>query len=403
MTLFHLRIILIYSHERRNSHFHGCLPSHAAARSGKEERSSSRLQSGYPPAVWDRYGKNMNLNYDMVIESLNTWNKDELLFQEYYEMEKTPETIFAFYEKHKDDPYNTSIVMHPELLPSRQDEEAFMRVSQNAVLIKHPRYCPFYFHEHSYFEMIYVISGSCMQSFGRDQEIELSEGDLCILAPDVVHGISAFRDCLVMNILIRRSTFMDIFMNTIRDKSQIGLFFMENLFAKKKYPYLLFHTGKDMVVRNYILDMYLEQTNEDEFSDRIICSLLTIFFTQLTRRHKKTMELSSAGKSKRGNEEALVNYILNNYQTVTLEELSRKFYYSVPYCSKVIKDFSGSTFSELLTSVRLQQGENFLLLTQMSVADISARLGYKNPETFIRVFQRYHHMTPSQYRRQNAF
>ena len=78
----------------------------------------------------------MNLNYDMVIESLNTWNKDELLFQEYYEMEKTPETIFAFYEKHKDDPYNTSIVMHPELLPSRQDEEAFMRVSQNAVLIK---------------------------------------------------------------------------------------------------------------------------------------------------------------------------------------------------------------------------------------------------------------------------
>ena len=59
----------------------------------------------------------MNLNYDMVIESLNTWNKDELLFQEYYEMEKTPETIFAFYEKHKDDPYNTSIVMHPELLP----------------------------------------------------------------------------------------------------------------------------------------------------------------------------------------------------------------------------------------------------------------------------------------------
>lgn len=178
---------------------------------------------------------------------------------------------------------------------------------------------------------------------------------------------------------------------------------MENLFAKKKYPYLLFHTGKDLVVRNYILDMYLEQTNEDEFSDRIICSLLTIFFTQLTRRHKKTMELSSAGKSKRGNEEALVNYILNNYQTVTLEELSRKFYYSVPYCSKVIKDFSGSTFSELLTSVRLQQGENFLLLTQMSVADISARLGYKNPETFIRVFQRYRHMTPSQYRRQNAF
>lgn len=148
-------------------------------------------------------------------------------------MEKTPETIFAFYEKHKDDPYNASIVMHPEILPSRQGEDAFMRVSQNAVLIKHPRYCPFYLHEHDYFEMIYVFSGSCTQSFNRDQRIGLSEGDLCILAPDVVHGISVFDDSLVMNILIRRSTFMDIFMNTIRDKSQIGLFFMENLFAKE--------------------------------------------------------------------------------------------------------------------------------------------------------------------------
>lgn len=59
-----------------------------------------------------------------------------------------------------------------------------------------------------------------------------------------------------------------------------------------------------------------------------------------------------------------MSYILNNYQTVTLDELSKKFFYSVPYCSKVIKEFSGSTFSELLTSVRLRQGENFLLLTR---------------------------------------
>lgn len=179
-----------------------------------------------------RKDKNMTQNYDLIIQDLNTWKKDELLFKEYYEMDKTPESIFAFYENHKDNPYDTSIVMHPELLPSRQDEDAFMRISQNAILIKHPRYCPFYLHEHAYFEMIYVISGSCTQSLGEDRSIELSEGDLCILAPDVVHGISAFHDCLVMNILIRRSTFMDIFMNTVRDKSQIGLFFMENLFAK---------------------------------------------------------------------------------------------------------------------------------------------------------------------------
>ncbi len=339
--------------------------------------------------------------YETLLNELKKWQDDELLFKEYYEMEKTPENIGAFYEKHKSDQYNTSIVMHPDILPPEHEENRFLRDSQNVALIKHPRYTPFWFHKHAYFEMIYVIYGNCTHKYPNGQETRLSSGDIYILSPGVTHGIAVYDDSLILNILIRYSTFLDIFMNTIRDKSQLSLFFMENIFSVKRIPYLIFHTLDDAVIRGYILEMLSEQLHEDEFSDRIICSLLTIFFTQLNRRHNNHMEIPASDRAKGEQDDLILNYILNHYSTVTLNELSEKFHYSVPYCSRLIKEISGHTFSELLTSIRLQHGESYLLSTQLSVAEISERLGYKNPETFIRVFQRYHHMSPSQYRRQN--
>ena len=109
-----------------------------------------------------------------------------------------------------------------------------------------------FYHEHDFFEIIYVLSGTCTNSF-RDSTEKLTAGDLCLLAPNVRHGILAVEDdSIILNILIRRSTFMDIFYNTVRDKTQISGFFVGNLYSREKIRYLLFHTKDDIVIRNYI-------------------------------------------------------------------------------------------------------------------------------------------------------
>ena len=341
--------------------------------------------------------------YEMILDSLFKWNKDELLFKDYYHTVLEKETLDLFLDRHKEESEKDAleIALHPETIEYDKTEDEFISSGRNVSLVKHPRYLPLFYHQHAFFEIIYVLSGKCVQLF-QDKKIYLSAGDFCLIAPSVIHGIEVFNDdTIVLNILIRRSTFLDIFINTVRDKTQISLFFMDNLYAKKKIRYLLFHTEEDTVIRNYVLDMFIEQQNPDEFSDRIICSQLTIFFNQLTRRHKKTMEIPDAHQGKSNYENTMVNYILTNYATVTLEELADEFHFSVPYCSKLFKTITGYTFSDFLTNVRLQQGENLLLLTQLNVADISDRIGYKNPETFIRIFKRFYNSTPSQYRKLN--
>ncbi|MDO4339593.1 MAG: AraC family transcriptional regulator [Eubacteriales bacterium] len=290
------------------------------------------------------------MNYGMIIDKLNHYENDELFYKEYYNTKKAELPVEEILKRHRDEQELLGYVLHPE-----------------------------------------------------DLEVNhLEEGDLCIMAPHVTHGIEVFDDSVILNILIRHSTFMDIFINTIRDKTQISMFFLNNIYSKKKLPYLLFHTDGDLTIRNYILDMYIEQSNLDEFSDRIICSIMTIFFTQLIRLHKKNLEIPESYKQKNACENDIFNYIVNNYAETSLEQVAKHFHFSVPYCSKLIKDIAGCTFSEFQENIRLQQSENYLLYTQLSVADISEKIGFKNPETFIRMFKRHRKMTPSKYRKVNT-
>ncbi len=192
---------------------------------------------------------------------------------------------------------------------------------------------------------------------------------------------------------------MDIFLNAVRDKSRLSSFFLGSMYDSHTIPYLTYHTGEDGTLRDYILAMYEEQSTTDSFSDRIICSLLTIFFAELTRKHSEDLEIPEEQKETAPYAEEIMSYIMSHYDSVTLNELAETFHFSVPYCSKLVKTSCGLPFSELITRIRMQQGRNLLETTQLSVADISARLGYKNPETFIRCFERVFRKTPSQHRR----
>lgn len=94
----------------------------------------------------------------------------------------------------------------------------------------------------------------------------------------------------------------------------------------------------------------------------------------------------------------MLNYIQANFQTVTLEEMAVKFQLSEPYISKYIKDKSGKTFGEHVTSVKMKKAKSLLKNGNMTVENISSAVGYQNVEHFNRTFKKTFDMTPVQYR-----
>ena len=333
-----------------------------------------------------------------ALQDLNQWGSNEQFFRGFHKAKEKgcEEAFLSFAEV---DEENRSYALDPENIYCITTEEMYFSLGRNISIVKHPRYFPVFVHSHAFFEIVYVLSGTCQQTISG-KTFTLQEGDYCMIAPGIRHAISVFEDnSIVINILIRKSTFMDIFFNTIRDKTQVALFFMGTIYEKNRIEYLIFHTGNDEQIRNYVLEMYTEQMGYDDYSDRIMCSLMTIFFSQLTRKYSNTVERKDHAEGHEEYRENVMNYILNNYDTVSIKSLADHFHFSQPYCSKIVKDISGRTFSELLATIRMQQAENMLLYTQLSVENISERIGYANPESFIRSFKKKHGTSPSQFRK----
>ena len=95
---------------------------------------------------------------------------------------------------------------------------------------------------------------------------------------------------------------------------------------------------------------------------------------------------------------SMLNFIQNNYQTVTLEDMAEQFHLSEPYISKYIKDRSGQTFGEHVAGIRMKRAKSLLKNGNMTVENIAYAVGYQNVEHFNRVFKKNMEMTPVQYR-----
>ena len=111
---------------------------------------------------------------------------------------------------------------------------------------------------------------------------------------------------------------------------------------------------------------------------------------------KLTEKISLPQRLFRMNE--ILNFIQENYTSVTLEDLSGHFHLSKPYMSKYIKEKSGETFGDIVKNIRMKKAKTLLKNTSMTVENVSRTLGYDNVEHFSRSFKKTFQMTPMQYR-----
>lgn len=349
-------------------------------------------------------------NKELILQQLFDYNQDEIIYKTYYELRNNPVKQKAYLDSLDPDlitKHNILLpgfagVYFPEELKESDLHFSFGDTSDRFVFLnKHFRYTPAIRHSHDYFEIIYMLRGTCHQMLDGEN-LPLHQGDFCFIPPHTKHTLEIFDDSVAMNITLIRSKFQEIFLSNMRPGALLTQFFLSSLYSKRPMRRIVFSTGSDPEVEDSILSMYLENISDDEYSSQVLDHMLPLLFINIQRKYSKSASVLDGNDASNPTALKLIEYINNNYNHITLNGLAEHFHYSISHCSRVIKEETGKTYTTFVRHLRMAKAANILLQNNYSIAYISELMGFLNTETFIRTFEKEFHETPTQYRKHHT-
>ena len=319
------------------------------------------------------------------------------------------EQIYKRYMQTQDSSFVSTdyINLHHMYIPGRSEpaemiDESMFVEPDNIMIVKHACYMPMYAHSHTFFEMIYVLSGSCDNYIG-DTKIQLETGDFCIMAPGVTHALGVFNDSIVINILIRSSTFNETFFDILSEKSVLSDFFWGAHFEKTINPYTVCHSADDIAMHNAIEMLIHEGTlGAGHYTRKIKEGLIRVIFGYMLRSHDGDFEFPSVLSKNTQALYEILYFIQKNYATITLNALAEQFHYTVPYLSKLIKTETGICFSQILNNIRIKNACQLLKNTDLSIQEVYLRSGFNKSDVFYKMFKKHMGSSPKDYRQRNC-
>jgi two-component system response regulator YesN len=97
--------------------------------------------------------------------------------------------------------------------------------------------------------------------------------------------------------------------------------------------------------------------------------------------------------------ERIKMFIEKNFdKKVSLNHVADEVCLSPKYLSRFFKENTGTGFNEYRLKIKIQKAGELLKSTDLTVEQVSLRMGYKNAESFIRIFEKIIGKTPTQYR-----
>lgn len=244
-------------------------------------------------------------------------------------------------------------------------------------------------HIHDAVEFIYMIKGSVRITVD-DREDRLSEGDLVMLRSRGVHSMRTEESPInsYYTLKIRPKLIRNLSPKNLAGRIALRFsVFNENL----KYIWRKEELEGSEMLRGY--RELMEKCDRDgEYNDiSMLSSVLTVVFGVLSDGEAVFDEINSDANQIYES----ITYINENYaEDITAEQAAEKVNMSYSYFAKSFKAATGKTFTEYLNITRINEAEQMLINTDLSVSEIATRCGYNNISYFISLYKKHKGITP---------
>lgn len=255
-----------------------------------------------------------------------------------------------------------------------------------------------HYHKHPYFEIDYILKGSC-QYFFETETKRLNANEMCILPPNTAHDLIAEEGCIIISINMKKEIFDDHFFENLKDDNPLAEFFKKTLYMQGK-GYLTFYMPSFSNTLMIIKQLFVEFYSSYPYSKEVSLHFINILFAYIVREYTHSFFYEDY-KNKSNHYTivpAILEYIRTNFAHVTLEELSNHFNYEKAYLGKLIKQYTGYNFNEILNQYKIKKASWLLTNTSLKIDEISLECGYHHADYFFRCFKREYGVAPSVYR-----
>ncbi|MFE6078926.1 helix-turn-helix domain-containing protein [Paenibacillus sp. NPDC057886] len=146
----------------------------------------------------------------------------------------------------------------------------------------------------------------------------------------------------------------------------------------------------EMTQRNDLIRQLFACETFEEIEAELLRILETVCQTVHERKRSRSEELK----------DQLVEFIHESYADVNLglTHLSERFRFHPTYVSKYFKEQTGVNVIDYINHFRIEQSKKILQAEELTIQDVSERVGFLNSNSFIRVFKKYEGITPGQYK-----
>ncbi|GIP14953.1 transcriptional regulator MtlR [Paenibacillus montaniterrae] len=247
-------------------------------------------------------------------------------------------------------------------------------------------------HFHSTYEFYYLMSGQ-REFFIQDRTIAINEGDIVIIAPNILHRTtnaeSPKHERLIIN--IHEHYFS-------QDGSHRAV-----LQPLLEHDYIIVKAAlRDRLLIESLARAIIQETKEQGVGFELFAQTLAVQLLIICCRHvmQHAMEPMAAPSPMHERISEIVRYINEHYmEKLSLHMLAEKFYISPFYLSRFFKEATGFAFVEYVNSVRIMEAKKLLESSTMKVNLIAKKVGFGSVTHFGRVFKEVTGNAPLYYRK----
>ncbi len=244
-------------------------------------------------------------------------------------------------------------------------------------------------HYHPYYEVYFLTSGSC-RMFIDHTIYYLSAGDIIMLSPyqlhQTVYGAGQPAERFTVNFV---PAYLDFFV------SQCSGDGVDAVFSRHK---LSIPGERQNYVRELFLQMIKETLSGDCYSRIQIKSLLFQLLSFLGRCRDLAQPVQALAPDDAVIQEAARYIYTHHSEPLTLESVARTAHMSPAWFSRKFHEAVGLGFKEYLTHIRLEDAEELLLTTSLTITEIALTCGFSNGNYFGDAFKKARGMSPKEFR-----